>query len=95
MAPQIAKLSPAGSPLDRRSKTLPSGQKFQSDEEDLPFSVELWSSDMGALEQVVAVSASPSIGYAAYYAATREYPGRVVVLRHQDRIMSRWDAKPQ
>jgi hypothetical protein len=95
MAPQIAKLSPADSPLDRRSKTPPSGQKFQSDEEDLPFSVELWSSDMGALEQVVAVSASPSIGYAAYYAATREYPGRVVVLRHQDRIMSRWDAKPQ
>jgi hypothetical protein len=44
---------------------------------------------------LVAVSASPSIGYAAYYAATREYPGRVVVLRHQDRIMSRWDAKPQ
>jgi hypothetical protein len=46
---------------------------------------------MRILEQVVAASASPSIGYAAYDPATREYPGRVVVLRHQDRIMSRWD----
>ncbi len=95
MAPQTAKLSPSDGGFDRRSKTPPPGQRFQSGEEDLPFRVELWSADMGALEQVVAVSASPSIGYAAYYAATREYPGRVVVLRHQDRIMSRWDAKPQ
>jgi hypothetical protein len=92
---QIAKLSSTDDPFDRRPKTPPPGRRFQSDEEDLPFSVELWSTDMGVLEQVVAVSASPSIGYAAYYAATREYPGRVVVLRHQDRIMSRWDAKPQ
>lgn len=93
--PQVVKLSPTDDPFDRWSKTPPPPGRFQNDADDLPYSVELWSPDQKVLEQVVAVSASPSIGYAAYYAATREYPGRVIVLRHLDRIISRWDAKPQ
>jgi hypothetical protein len=88
-------LSPIDDPFDRGSKTPPPQGRFQNDDEELPYSVELWAADMSALEQVVAVSASPSIGYAAYFAATREYPGRVIVLRHRDRVISRWDAKPQ
>lgn len=93
--PQVVKLSPTDDPFDRWSKTPPPQGRFQGDDDDLPYIVELWSPDQGVLEQVVAVSASPSIGYAAYYAATREYPGRVVVLRHLDRVISRWDAKTQ
>lgn len=92
---QVLKLSPTDDPFDRRSKTPPPQGRFQGGDDDLPYAVELWSADEAALEQVVAVSASPSIGYAAYFAATREYPGRVIVLRHLDRIISRWDAKPQ
>lgn len=93
--PQVVRLSPTDDPFDRRSKTPPPQGRFQNDADDLPYSVELWSPDRSALEQVIAVSASPSIGYAAYYAATREYPGRVIVLRHLDRVISRWDAKTQ
>jgi len=93
--PQVLKLSPTDDPFDRRSKTSPPQGRFPHDDEDLPYSVELWSADQSVIEQVVAVSASPSIGYAAYFAATREYPGRVIILRHLDRVLSRWDAKPQ
>lgn len=93
--PSIVRLSPIDDPSDRGSKTPPLHGRFQNDDEELPYSVELWAADMSALEQVVAVSVSPSIGYAAYFAATREYPGRVIVLRHRNRIISRWDAKPQ
>ena len=43
------------------------------------------------MEISVAVTASGSIGYAAYYAATREYPDRYVTLRHKSSIVSRWN----
>ena len=63
---------------------------FPTAGEDLPYKVEVWD-DAGALvEQVVAISVSPAIGYAAYYAATREYPGRAITLSHKGRVISRW-----
>jgi hypothetical protein len=60
--------------------------------EDLPYKVELWDPARQSVEQVLAVTAHGSIGYAAYYAATREYPDRYVTLRHKNRIVSRWNA---
>jgi hypothetical protein len=57
--------------------------------EDLPYRVELWDETKGSVEQVLAVTANGSIGYAAYYAATREYPERYVTLRHRNSIVSR------
>jgi hypothetical protein len=59
--------------------------------EDLPFKVELWDENKKDVEQVLAVAANGSIGYAAYYAATREYPDRYVTLRHKNSIISRWN----
>ena len=41
------------------------------------------------VEQVLAVTSRSSIGYAAYYAATREYPDRLVTLRHKNRTVVR------
>jgi hypothetical protein len=58
-------------------------------EEDLPYKVELWNESRTSVELVLAVTASGSIGYAAYYAATREYPDRYVTLRHKNNIVSR------
>jgi hypothetical protein len=43
------------------------------DREDLPYKVEIWNEPGASVEQVVAVTANASIGYAACYAATREY----------------------
>jgi hypothetical protein len=59
--------------------------------EDLPFRVEVWSEDLKGVEQTLAMTANGSIGYAAYYEATREYPDRYVVLRHKTRIVARWN----
>ena len=59
--------------------------------EDLPYKVELWDQGKRTVEQVLAVTASSSIGYAAYYAATREFPERYVTLRNKNDIVSRWN----
>jgi hypothetical protein len=59
--------------------------------EDLPYKVELWNQAKTAVEQVLAVTANGSIGYAAYYAATREHPDRYITLRHKNSIVSRWN----
>ncbi|HWE98685.1 MAG TPA: hypothetical protein VG248_02710 [Caulobacteraceae bacterium] len=60
-----------------------------SEGEDLPYRVELMDHAGEVAEQVAAVSVSPAIGYAAYYAAIREHPGRIVVLRYRGRVLSR------
>lgn len=59
--------------------------------EELPYKVELWDPTRSSVETVLAVTANGSIGYAAYYAATREYPDRYVTLRHKNSIVSRWN----
>ena len=61
-----------------------------ADREDLPYKVEIWNESGAAVEQVVAVTANASIGYAAYYAATREYPDRHITLRHKSSVVARW-----
>ena len=62
-----------------------------SGREDLPYRVELWDEAKESVELVLAVTANGSIGYAAYYAATREYPQRYVTLRHKNRTVARWN----
>lgn len=57
--------------------------------EDLPYKVELWDAARTSVEQVLAVTSNGSIGYAAYYAAVREYPDRYLTLRHRNSILSR------
>ncbi|HEY1542014.1 MAG TPA: hypothetical protein VGG01_06365 [Xanthobacteraceae bacterium] len=68
-------------PFDRRTAAR----------EDLPYRVELWDEARMAVEQVLAVTANAGIGYAAYYAATREHPQRYITLRHKNHIVSRWN----
>jgi hypothetical protein len=59
--------------------------------DDLPYRVELWDQARTSVEQVLAVASNGTIGYAAYYAATREHPLRYITLRHHNRIVSRWN----
>lgn len=62
--------------------------------EDLPYRVEVWNADKTAIEHVVAVTASASIGQAAFYAAAREFVERYVTLRHKQAVINRWNAPP-
>ncbi|MGY3602678.1 MULTISPECIES: hypothetical protein [unclassified Bradyrhizobium] len=79
---------PDEGPGDPARPAQRSGQSTAS-REDLPYKVELWDESRTSVEQVLAVTANGSIGYAAYYAAAREYPDRYVTLRHKNSIVSR------
>jgi hypothetical protein len=59
--------------------------------EDLPYKVELWDKTNGFVEEVLAVASNVSIGYAAYYAAARQFPDRHITLRHHNTLVSRWN----
>lgn len=72
----------------------PGGSPFENNtapREDLPYRVELWTQQKSGVELILAVTASASIGFAAYFAATREYPDRYVALRHRGSFVSRWN----
>jgi hypothetical protein len=73
-----------GAPRGVRSRSIP------DDREDLPCKVEIWNESGAPVEEVVAVTANAGIGYAAYYAATREYPDRHITLRHKSSVVARW-----
>jgi hypothetical protein len=82
--------APGGGPEDDRDDE-PFDAAQPAEREDLPFRVELWDEAKSAVEQVLAVTASGSIGYAAYYAAVRDFPLRYITLRHKSSIVSRWN----
>src|SRR5690348_11843740 len=86
----LYRLAPAGDP-DERSRQGGEWRSTPIERDDLPFKVELWNVDKTAVEQVLAVTANGSIGYAAFYGATREFPHRYITLRHKNRIVSRWN----
>jgi hypothetical protein len=84
------RFAPAGESDDDPRRAAASGRGI-ADGEDLPYKVELWDETRIHVEQVLAVTVNGSIGYAAYYAATREHPDRYITLRHKNRIVSRWN----
>ena len=63
-----------------------------AEQEDLPYKVELWDRARQSVEQVLAVTANSSIGYAAYYAATRDHADRYITLRHKGAVLIRWNS---
>ena len=83
------RLQPPGDREDGIPRGAPS-RPSPADREDLPYKIEIWNEAGASVEQIVAVTANASIGYAAYYAATREYPDRHITLRHKNSVVARW-----
>jgi hypothetical protein len=83
------RLTAPDDPPEGAPKGTPPGL-FPPGREDLPYRVEVWDLTETRFEQVLAVTSSATIGYAAYYAAIREFPNSVIVLRHRGRLVSRW-----
>jgi hypothetical protein len=77
-----------GEPGDGR-RSSPDSPKASPKNDDLPYRIELWDAERQAVETILAVTAHSSIGYAAYYAAVKEYPDRFVTLRHKNRTIAR------
>jgi hypothetical protein len=69
---------------------LPSAPR-PAEREDLPYRVELWTPDRTSVEQILAITANGSIGFAAFYGATREFPHRHITLSHKNSVLSRWN----
>jgi hypothetical protein len=86
------RLTPPNDPPEGAPKGAPKGA-FPPGREDLPYQVEVWDAAETQFEQVLAVTSSATIGYAAYYAAIREFPSSVIVLRHRGRLLSRWTGR--
>jgi len=77
-------LASGGDPDGSSRKSPAPSDQSPAEGEDLPYKVELWDLAKKSVEQVLAVTASGSIGFAAYYAATREFPDRYLTLRHKN-----------
>ena len=91
VVPSIVYRLGAASGRDDDEEGDPSPGSDPVEREDLPYKVELWNDPKTAVEQVLAVTANGSIGYAAFYGATREFPNRYITLRHKSTIVSRWN----
>ena len=76
---------------DKKGRKPLASHPVQPEHSQLPYRVELWDEAKASVEQVLAVTANSSIGYAAYFEATREHPNRYVTLRHKDTVLSRWN----
>jgi hypothetical protein len=81
----------AGEPPGRKGKLAPASTLPKSQQEDLPYKIELWDETKQSVEQTLAVTASGSIGYAAFYAATKEFALRYITLRHKSAFINRWN----
>lgn len=57
--------------------------------EDLDYRIEIWDAQGTTIERVLAITAGGTLGYAAYYAALREYPRRIITLRYRHQVLSR------
>jgi hypothetical protein len=75
-------------PAPKPSNPASSGPR---ENEDLPYTVELWNEGRTAVEQVLAITANASIGYSAFYAAARDHFERYITLRHKNTIVNRWN----
>jgi hypothetical protein len=84
------RFGPAADP-ENNGGSEPSQGPEPTEHEDLPYKIELWDLAKNSVEQVLAMTANGSIGYAAFYGATREFPDRYITLRHRNRIVSRWN----
>lgn len=57
----------------------------------LPYLVELWDEAKTSVEAVLAVARTGGIGYAAFYAAIKDYPDRRITLRFRDRVLTQFN----
>jgi hypothetical protein len=87
----VSRLMSEKDPDESSERRASRGQRPR-DTEDLPYKVELWDESKAKVEQVLAVTASASIGHAAFYAAAREHADRYVTLKHKQVVINRWNA---
>lgn len=87
----VSRLSPASGEGNGGRTASPPPAPTPNERDDLPYKVEIWDTEKTSVEQVIAVTASAGIGYAAFYAAAKEFPLRYITLRFKNRVVTRWN----
>jgi hypothetical protein len=88
--PLRVRLAPSGGQEDDE-RSDGAGDNLANAGDDLPYKVEVWDEQSRVVEQTLAITANGSIGYAAYYEATKEFPTRYITLRLKNRVVARWN----
>jgi hypothetical protein len=65
------------------------------DEDGFPYRVEIWNSTGTLLQQTLAITISKNVGFASYYAAIEQVSDGLIMLRHKDHVLARWNARKQ
>jgi hypothetical protein len=65
------------------------------EEDEFPYRVEIWNSNGTFLQQTLAITTSKNVGFASYYAALEQLSDGLIVLRHKDDVLARWNARKQ
>lgn len=71
----------------------PPGQGVGEGHDPLPYRVEVWDETGAYVEQVVALTANRSVGWAAYFATKEQFPSRCITFRDPYGELSRWGGK--
>lgn len=64
-------------------------RKCKSAATDLSFRVDIWDESWSKIEETVAMTSNGTIGYAAFWECTRQFPGRNIALSYKGQILSR------
>jgi hypothetical protein len=65
------------------------------EEDDFPYRVEIWNPTGTVLQQTLAITISKNVGFASYYAALEQLSDGLIVLRHKNDVLARWNARKQ
>lgn len=87
--PSLAFL-PAEPPDDSKGLPLFDSPSETDVDETLCYRIELWDDDGTQLEVLLAVAQTATIAYSAFFAAAKDLPHRLILLRFQGRTLSRW-----
>jgi len=65
------------------------------EEDDFPYRVEIWNYTGTIVQQTLAITISKNVGFASYYAALEHLSDGLIMLRHKDDVLARWNARKQ
>ena len=86
-------LSPSGDDEANSAASFQALHGLRQGGDGLPYHIVLDDAVRGPQGRVLAMSADPSVAYAAFYAAAREHPDETVLLTYKGRVINRWNQR--
>lgn len=64
------------------------GHSMPSQEQDLPYRVEMWDAHDSHVEELIALVTDHAVARAAFVEAVRRRPGKLIILRQKSRVLA-------